>query len=106
MSGKINQKDIEKSTSQVKDAQQRADRVASTMSQNITDMKKQGEQLGKLQEKTATLQETSSQFRSTARKAKSKAFWNNMKWMLILLLVLVGIAVFVGYKMVKMRSAN
>lgn len=97
-SGKFSTKDVDHSKQQVDKAQQKADRVTSQMASNVEAMKQQGERLDKLHGKTSELQESSSQFRSTARKAKSKAFWNYLKWLIVLLILGIGVAVFVGYK--------
>jgi hypothetical protein len=69
------------------------------MSQNIQAMANRGEKLDTLSKQTSELENSSRAFRTSARKAKAKAFWNRAFWFLMLAVLLVVLLVVLIAKM-------
>lgn len=61
-------------------------------------MANRGEKLDTLSKQTAELEGSSRAFRKSARKAKTKAFWNRAFWFVLLLVFIVLILAVVIYK--------
>mmetsp|Transcript_58477 Transcript_58477/g.128207 ORF Transcript_58477/g.128207 Transcript_58477/m.128207 type:complete len:218 (+) Transcript_58477:80-733(+) len=70
------------------------DEVTELMKDNITKVMERGERIESLVDKTSNLRTETASFRTHARNAKNNLWWQNMKFYLIIVLVLTSVCVF------------
>lgn len=73
------------------EVKQEVDEVVDIMSQNIKKVVERGENLEDLEAKTDALQQSSKTFKTSANKVKRKMWWKNMKFTIILSIILIAI---------------
>ncbi|KAI9325514.1 synaptobrevin-domain-containing protein [Zopfochytrium polystomum] len=77
------------SSQKVQQVQAQVDDVVGIMQHNIRGVMQRGENLETLNERTETLQNSSSQFHSTAKQVRKAMFWKDIKTRILLIAVIV-----------------
>lgn len=80
---------------QVMELQSQVDGVMGVMTQNIEKIIERGDKIDDLLDKTAELDESSSQFRNTSRHVRRKMMWKNCRMWLIIGIVVAVIITFI-----------
>lgn len=77
--------------------QKEVDEVKGIMEQNVSDAMARGEQLNDLEAKTLALEEGSKSFAKNSKQVSSNLWWNNMKYMAIIVGIIVAVILIVVF---------
>lgn len=90
------EQDLQKSRDKTAQVDQQVQEVTAVMQDNVRSVQERGENLENLEEKTARLQESSSQFNKNATTVKKNLKWKQMRRAIIIAVVVIVILAIAG----------